>query len=627
MDSELHKAAMSRDERSFDNLTRTQDSSHIQQTCQGNSILHLAAMYGNKLTVERILLSNPSLVHQTNLKGDTPLHIAARLGHLEVAELLARYGKRPETVVEVEKKALQMVNLENNTALHEAVKNGHCGIVELLVKEDPSLTSFINDKGESPLFLAVDRDFYEMSLHMLENVGSDCSWSGRNGMTVMHAAVIRIHDNIVSKILTTYGHEILEKQDDLGWLPLHYAAHFGNVEVVNLFLQTKKSLAYVKNNDGMSALHISAKNGCVKVIETLVQECPDVCELLDDTNRTALHVAVESEKAHVVRLFLNMVLFIDQINAKDIEGNTCLHLAAARENVEILLMLANNSRVEKGAINNVGMTAVDICGSTVQLKDNGKVMIASALFRKGTMPSLERAVIKVTSTEHIVGSDGASKDIVGSDSDGASKDIVGSDGASKDIVGSDSDGASKDIVGSDGASKDIVANEHLKNMVDVNLLIATILISISFAAGMQMPGGYDEKGMAILRNKHSFKSFLVFNSLAFGCSAASMLFHYTASLLSRLSRKSSTFSLYFVMILTDLSIFSTVVAYIAGTDSVLKQKESNSRFSLAFMFRKQFQIVGLAGNVAEFSFIIPVSCLFYWSTKHITSYIRKLLHI
>ncbi|KAL5546533.1 hypothetical protein UlMin_006220 [Ulmus minor] len=547
-------------------------------------------MSGNKVTVEKILRSNPSLVHETNLKGDTPLHIAARLGHLEVTKLLANYGKRPEIVVEVGTNALQMVNLENNTALHEAVKNGYYGIVELLIKEHPSLTSFINDKGESPLFLAVDREFYDISLLMLQTVGSDCSRSGRKGMTVMHAAVIRIHDNIVSKILTTYGHEILEKQDDLGWLPLHYAAHFGNVKVVNLFLQTKKSLAYVKNNDGMSALHISAKNGCVKVIEALVQECPDVCELLDNTNRTALHVAVESEKAHVVRLFLNMVLFIDQINAKDIEGNTCFHLAAACANVKILLMLANDSRVEKGAINNVGMTAVDICGSTTQLNANGKVMITSALFRKGTKPSLERAVIKVTRTEHIVGSDGASKDIVGSD------------------------GASKDIVGSDGASKDIVAND----VANVNMLVATILISFSFAAGLQMPGGYDDNGMAILRHKPSFKYFLVFNSLAFGCSAVSMLIHFMVLILSRLFRESSAFHFFFafhfflVTILTELSIASTVMAYIAGTSSVLNHK---------------WQGVGLAGNVAAFSFLIPLIYYIYWilnvGAKQVTSYLRK----
>ena len=90
MDSELYKATMIEDERSFDNLTRIQDSSALQLTCQGNTILHLAAMSRNKLTVEKIMRSNPSLVHETNLKGDSPLHIAARLGHLEVTKLASK---------------------------------------------------------------------------------------------------------------------------------------------------------------------------------------------------------------------------------------------------------------------------------------------------------------------------------------------------------------------------------------------------------------------------------------------------------------------------------------------------------------------------------------------------------
>ncbi|KAL5546535.1 hypothetical protein UlMin_006222 [Ulmus minor] len=644
MDSELYKAAMIGDESSsFDNLTSTQDSSPPQLTCQGNSILHIAAMSGNKLTVEKILRSNPSHIHQTNLKGDTPLHIAARLGHLEVTDLLVSYGKRPEIVVEVGTNALQMVNLENNTALHEAVKNGFCEIVDLLIKEDPSLTSFINDKGESPLFLAVDRDFYEMSVLMLENVGSDCSWSGRNGMTVMHAAMIRIHDNFqllkeswwkdsnlyaqfingflkhlgqrdpvdktdfVSKILTRYGHEILEIQDDLGWLPLHYAAYFGNVEVVKLFLRTKKSLAYMKNKDGMSALHISAKNGGVKVIETLLQVCPDVCELLDNRNRTALHVAVESEKSHVVHLFLNMVLFIDQINAKDIEGNTCFHLAAACGSVEILLMLANNSRVEKGAINNVGMTAVDICGSTMQLNDNGK-----------TKP--HRLFGRITRRQV------SARDVAAAGAGGEGS----SDGASNDIV----------------SKTNIYSPKHVKNMANINLLVATILISISFAAGMQMPGGYDDNGMAILRHTSSFKSFLVYNSLAFGCSAASMFIHFMVSFFSRLFREPSTFPLYFVMILTDLSIFWTVMAFVTGTSSVLNQNDNrndnqndnrnvdqydNRKDRHSHGRRVNFQIgllnVGPDGIVAELSFFIPMIYFIYWflyvGVRNITSYIRK----
>ncbi|PON83204.1 Transmembrane protein [Trema orientale] len=154
-----------------------------------NSSLHVATIGGNKVFIENIL--QYSDVFTTNSKGETALHIAARLGHVEVAtcliehvESLPRQEEDPDW--------LTMVNQEGNTALHEAVRYGHFAMVELLIRKRPLLASSTNGDGESPLFMAVDRKFYRIARHILEKF-PNCSDSGRNGMNVMHAAVIRLH--------------------------------------------------------------------------------------------------------------------------------------------------------------------------------------------------------------------------------------------------------------------------------------------------------------------------------------------------------------------------------------------------------------------------------------------------
>ena len=38
----------------------------------------------------------------------------------------------------------------------------------------------------------------------------------------------------------------VEEADEFGWIPLHYAAYFGSVEVVELFLELNESIAYMK---------------------------------------------------------------------------------------------------------------------------------------------------------------------------------------------------------------------------------------------------------------------------------------------------------------------------------------------------------------------------------------------
>ena len=164
-----------------------------QVTCgQGNTSLHVATIGGNETFVEKTLQSYPLLVYEVNMKGETALHIAARLGDVEVASLLIGCAKRTDKVVGMRREdLLTMVDNEKNTALHEAVRYGHYDIVELLIQEKPSLTCLTNEDGESPLFIAVDRKFYEIARKILGTF-SNCSFSGRNGMTVLHAAVIHL---------------------------------------------------------------------------------------------------------------------------------------------------------------------------------------------------------------------------------------------------------------------------------------------------------------------------------------------------------------------------------------------------------------------------------------------------
>uniref|UniRef100_A0A2N9FWY2 Uncharacterized protein n=1 Tax=Fagus sylvatica TaxID=28930 RepID=A0A2N9FWY2_FAGSY len=88
---------------------------------------------------------------------------------------------------------LSMVNLERDTALHIAVQYGNFEVVKELIKEDPKLAMCVNNVGESVLFLAVDRDLYDIASHIL-SATPECSCAGRHGMNVLHAHVIRTSD-------------------------------------------------------------------------------------------------------------------------------------------------------------------------------------------------------------------------------------------------------------------------------------------------------------------------------------------------------------------------------------------------------------------------------------------------
>ena len=154
--------------------------------------------------------------------------------------------------------------------------------------------------------------------------------------------------------------------DDFGWIPLHFAAHLGDKELVKLFLENEKSLAYITDNEGMSALHISAKKGHVGVMREIIEKCPDTCEMLDKRSRTALHLSVESGLIEPVRFLLGRPEFDNLINERDQEGNTLLHLAATRGYVLTEVFLIYFKKVDKVILNNKDMSALDILRSATQ---------------------------------------------------------------------------------------------------------------------------------------------------------------------------------------------------------------------------------------------------------------------
>ncbi|XP_030946342.1 ankyrin repeat-containing protein At5g02620-like [Quercus lobata] len=477
-------------------------------TPSGNCILHVAAKSGHDQIMKRVLnsLYSHSPLYATNFKGNTALHIAASLGHLGMSQLLITRAIDQEA--EVKRLLLKAQNVEQNTALHLAVKHGHHDIVDLLIRNEPGLTSITNKAGESPLFQAVDRGFFEIALRILEI--SECSDEGRNKMNVLHAAVIRVEiksrfktiardwsQNIqtclnifgfpqlqtrrlditgadfVRKMLDKFPNAIM-KADDFGWTPLHYAANFGNFEVVKLFLENNNiSLAYERDIQGMSALHISAMKGHCDVMSAIIEKFPYTCELLDNRGRTALHLAAESGRTNAVKILLSSLAFQDLINEQENdEGNTAMHLAAIKGRYKVLRLLARDRRVEKRATNKEGKTVADILqldkllgwieimGSMhvpTSKKEINLVLMSKLPDRSKALLSLEKEVERQTTEEQIAENEGHEQFKESQRIEPAAK-VKGRTG---------------------GAANNIVDFEELKKY---NVVVMTLITTVTFAA-------------------------------------------------------------------------------------------------------------------------------------------------
>ncbi|KAF3943626.1 hypothetical protein CMV_029835 [Castanea mollissima] len=562
-------------------------------TSTKNTILHVAAKSGKTKIAKKIIALDPSLLHERNSKGNTPLHIAASLGHKDMTNFL--FSQHQHTTVPL----LKITNESNETALHGAVRNGHNTIVKKLIEKDPSMTSLRNKDGESPLFIAVDRGFFDIAEYILD-IEECFEYRGSKGKNILHAAAIRLDESNLFKLSTQdfltckavvsflrevhhdlyairdsfyqtkipkhildkreklnitkidFMEKVIDKfpkaiteEDEYGWTPLHYAAYFGDEILVKLFLDRDISLAYKQNNEGMCALHISAQKGHVEVMGMFIERCPYTSQLFDKSHRTALHLAAESGNTKALKIFFQnrKFAFRDLVNEQDDEGNTPFHIAAANGNYALLMSLADVRRMG-GAVNKKGESILDIIKADNQLMDDEKKIIMSNLKRHNVLWSLDTMVGRPTTK------------------------VKSSKAEETDAANSSVENGKKDKEDDNKKAKED-KKDDIKDLANFNLVVATIIATVTFAAAFQVPGGTGGDGLATLKEKSSFVKFLIYDSLAFGFSAVSIFANFAYPFLAKATR--ITYPIMFSLVLTEFSLICLVLAFIEGTRSVLTE--------------------------------------------------------
>ena len=191
MDPKTYLAASTGDSSFFERMTAS-DSTLFQVTIEKNNVLHIAVQFKKYEVAKKIVCLCRCLAKQTNSKDNTPLHVAAKVGDPQMVRFLIDHAEDRDVEIGA-RQLLRMVNLEGDTALHIAVQYGKFEVVKELIKEDSKLAMCVNNVGESILFLAVERDLYDIASHILSTT-PECSCVGRHGMNVLHALVIYTSD-------------------------------------------------------------------------------------------------------------------------------------------------------------------------------------------------------------------------------------------------------------------------------------------------------------------------------------------------------------------------------------------------------------------------------------------------
>ncbi|KAJ6963561.1 ankyrin repeat-containing protein ITN1-like [Populus alba x Populus x berolinensis] len=310
-----------------------------------------------------LVLQNEAILEQrTSTASDTVLHLASKFG---LVDLVMEIIKLRPNMVEAENKMLE-------TPLHEACREGKSKIALLLLQTSPWVASKFNMKNQSPLLIACSNGSLKVAKVLLNQpLFLRLEYDNPLGLTSLHVAASKGHTDIVKMILRACP-IMAQKIDSDGCNPLHCACKNGHLEITKLLLRHDLDLTLIYNNKGFKPLHLAAIHGNGTILEEFLAMAPTSFDCLTTDGDNVFHLLVRFN-AHSAFMCLERVFGDTKLfQQPDQFGNTILHIAISGGLYHLAGSIINERKVDINHRNNRGYTALDIlnhAGSSLEIQD------------------------------------------------------------------------------------------------------------------------------------------------------------------------------------------------------------------------------------------------------------------
>jgi len=237
--------------------------------------------------------------------------------------------------------AVNKLTHDGRTYLFWASYKNNISIVKHLLKHGAK-TDIIDDKGYSVLNFTAsagveNTKLYDLLIKHGANVKKDKTPRGANALLLIAP---RVSDFKMLAYFISKGIP-LNTTDKNGNGVFNYTAQSGNIKMLQLLI--KKGVTYKeRNKNGGNAMLFATKRanslGFYKYLESLGIH-PNI---KNKDGKTPLHnLAYRSKSIEVFKYFINKGVGLDE---KDIDGNTALINASSRNSLEVIKLLAINSK-------------------------------------------------------------------------------------------------------------------------------------------------------------------------------------------------------------------------------------------------------------------------------------------
>jgi ankyrin repeat protein len=294
--------------------------------------------------------------------GLTPLHFAVRQGYADAAVLLLDAGAD-----------INQVSGDNSTPLLMAIINGHFDLARRLLDRggDPRRAS---DNGVTPLYAVLNVQWAPKTLYPQPRAYTQQKLSYLDLMKALLDRGVDVNARLTKKVWYSGYNFDLSGVDEIGATPFWRAAYASDVEAMRLLvahgadpnIPTMKPAGRPRTGDAGAREGVSDVSG-LPAVPTGGFGVPPLHAASGvgygegyaaNSHRNAPSGWLPAIKYLVEELGAD-------VNARDHEGNTALHHAAARGDNEVILYLVSKG-AEVTAVNRAGETTVDMANGPVQ---------------------------------------------------------------------------------------------------------------------------------------------------------------------------------------------------------------------------------------------------------------------
>ena len=211
--------------------------------------------------------------------------------------------------------------VEGMAAILAGIKAGDADQVRRLLDEQPDLVGGLGENGDTPLLVATYYRAEDLIRLLLER-GAPVSVF--EAASLGDAQRVRQILDDQPELLAAYSHD--------GWTSLHLAAHFGQLQVVDLLLARGAEVDARSTNDlANTALHAALAGGSWATARRLVEQGADV-NAVETGGYMPLHQAADLGDAEMARFLVERGALTD---VQTDDQQTPEDVARAKDHIEL----------------------------------------------------------------------------------------------------------------------------------------------------------------------------------------------------------------------------------------------------------------------------------------------------